>query len=57
MKDLEKMARLAVRAEYHSRAAGEKARMLKRNEGWGEGPVRRAGGKRWRRREGMRCDS
>lgn len=44
MKDLGKMVRLAVRAEYHSRAAGEKVHMLKRNEGWGEGPGRQAGG-------------
>lgn len=38
MKDLEKTVRLTVRAEYHSRAAGEQACMRKRNEGWREDP-------------------
>lgn len=36
-KDLEKMVRLTVRAEYDSGAAGENACMLKGNEGCLEG--------------------
>ena len=43
MKDLEKMVRLAVRAEYHSGAAGESACLLKRNEGWRKEPAPQAG--------------
>lgn len=42
MKDLDKMVRLAVRAEYHSGAAGESACLLKRNEGWSKQPVPKA---------------